>query len=207
MPLSTPRSSRYRKSLSSLLSWSRYNSIPPIIFPGDDDQFERERRRELQLTLDKLEGRVVVNTEGKLQLAESEDGALGNVCGLMSMLGGKIIDTSEIESGDGCGRLCSPLNSEAVEDWHGPSPGEEGYCCGSPGFDESSDIDSISPIIIGDLTAVVSMNITHPAFSWLSGDETWETSSRISEDSLFDNHTRLPPKPQLDDDKAVTRFR
>lgn len=188
MPISTIRSSRYRKSLSSLLSWSRYNSIPPILFPGDNDKLEYERRRELQLTLDKLEGRVTINTKGDLQWAESKDEASDDVCGLMSILGDRLIDINVSESGVVSNGLGNPSDYKEYSDWVAGRSEEP-----SPEF----------------TTTMVSGGITHPAFSWSPDqEERWETSSRISEDSLFDDHTRQPPGSPLDcTNKAVILFR
>lgn len=204
-------SSRHRRSLSSLLSWSRYNSIPPLLCSGDEDQFQRERRRELQFTLDKLEGRIRVTPEGHFRRVGFEDPALDDVCGLMSMLGNGLVDTSE---GFEESQFGDYMDYHALSDWTTGPMDESSPEFGDPAYDDSSyygsnESDGIRWMATGGVATEVPRNITHPAFSWPPDtEERWETSSRISEDSFFDGHTRCPPEPKLNATcKALARLR
>lgn len=212
MSLSTPgSSSRYHRSLSSLL-WDGYNSISPVILSEDDDeQFQRERRYERQLTLDKLEGRIKADSGGYMGF---EDPALNDVCGLKSILSGNHADTSDNDPGAASNGPGDPAGHKAVEDWAAgvmeelsPEPG--GHDWGGFHCDDNSESDGVRSMVTGGVSTVVSGDITHPAFSCLpdAGDK-WEATSRISEDSFFDGHTRYPPESKPNGvHKAAERLR
>lgn len=207
MSLPTPSSRRHR-SLSSLLSWSRYDSIPPILFAGDEDHFQRERHRELQFTLDKLEGRIRVTPEGHFRRVGFEDPALDDVCGLMSMLGDDLLNTNDDQGVEENG--LGDLDYHAISDWAaGQSSTGSGDPHGGPICGDNSGSDGVRWMATGGVAVEVPRNITHPAFSWSPDtEERWDTSSRVSEDSFFDEHTRCPPEPKLNVTwKAVGRLR
>lgn len=192
MSMPAPYSSRHRRSISSVLPWDRYNSVPPILFAENDDQFQRERRRELQFTLDKLEGRIKVTTEGQFQRVGFEDSASNDVCGLMSMLGDSLANPNKpMVEDDELEDHGVAINWAAKPTELGPGPGDPDC------YDHNNESEGVRSMVTGGVAMGSSRNITHPGFSWLSDtEEGWETSSRVSEDSLFDGHTRHPPEPK-----------
>lgn len=190
-------SSRHSRSFSSLLAWSKHNSIPPPPpFLSDEEKFQRERRRELQFTLDKLEGRIRVTPDGRFRRVVPEDRASDDVCGLMSMLGNDFINTSDGVEENHFG------NYHALSDWPMDESSSEfgGLAYDDSSFYGSNESDNVSWMTTKGVAEEVPRNITHPAFSWPPDTgERWdpETSSRVSEDSFFDGHTRCPPEPKL----------
>lgn len=225
MSLMAPHSSRHRRSISSVLSRNRYDPMPPIALTEEDEQFQRqrrrveeekqfqrERRRELQFTLDKLEGRIRVNMDGRFERIEPKDPAPNDMCSLMSMLGDtrSNADNSTAEDSD----LDDHSDYGMPTGWAGgrvkksnPGYGDSDY--GGPSYSDNYESGGVKSMVTGGVTTGSSSNITHPGFSWpQDSEERWETSSRVSEDSLFDEHTRHPPEPKTSGTrKAIERFR
>lgn len=153
----------------------------------------------MQFTLDKLEGRIRVTPEGNFRRVGFENPALDDVCGLMSMLGNGLVDTGEgVEEN----QFGDRMDYHALSDWTDGPMDEWSSGFGDPAYDDSSfygsnESDGIRWMATEGVATEVSRNITHPAFSWSPYTEgRWETSSRVSEDSLFDGHTRCPPEPK-----------
>lgn len=166
----------------------------------EDEQFERERRRELQFTLDKLEGRIRVNADGRFERIGPDDRIPNNMFGLMSLLGNTGSGAGEPTAEDN--RLEDHLDNGMANNWAagpvgGSDPGRGGFDYGGPSYNDNFE------------SAGSSGNITHPGFSWHpDSEESWETSSRVSEDSFFDEHTRQPPEPKTSSTRrAIERFR
>lgn len=189
MPLQTTRASRCRTRLSAILSWTRHSSIIPITLNNEFDkelQLETERRRELQLTLDKLEGRVIVTSQRRFR--RTSDKSFGDICGLMSMLG------------EG---LQPPAYEEEVPDDHfcGDRLGDDDafIAFGTGELQDDGCIAShpVEVTGVGEVELPLSIklqHITHPAFSsYMDVEEKWDTSSRVSDDSFFNGHERQRP--------------
>ncbi|KAL0637330.1 hypothetical protein Q9L58_003663 [Maublancomyces gigas] len=177
----------------------------------EDERFERERRRELQFTLDKLEGRIRVNADGRFERIGPDDRIPNNMFGLMSLLGNTNSGAGEPTAEDN--RLEDHLNNgmannRAAGPVGGSDPGRGGFDYGGPSYNDNFESGGVKSMVTGGVTAGSSGNITHPGFSWHpDSDESWETSSRVSEDSFFDEHTRHPPEPKTSSTRrAIERF-
>lgn len=178
----------------------------------EDEQFQRERRRELQFTLDKLEGRIKVNADGRFERIGPEDPPSNNMYGLMSMLGNTLSGAGEPTAENN--GLEDRSDYGMANNWAGGSversgPGYGGLDYGDPSCNDNYESGGVKSMVTGGVTTGSSGNITHPGFSWSPDtEESWETSSRVSEDSFFDEHTRHPPEPKTSGTrKAIERFR